>query len=71
VSGRIRDVPRDFVARLIALLEQHPRDQWEVVLRTELRGRHYVASSTGRQHVAELVRLGVSARSARAKVYGR
>ena len=61
----------DFVSRLLALLDQHPRERWEVVLRTELRGRHYVGTTTGLGAVRELVRLGVAARSARYKVRGR
>ena len=41
------------------------------MLRTELSGRHYVSSATGRGQIAELIRLGVPARSARWLVRGR
>jgi len=61
----------DFVSRLLALLDQHPRQSWESVLRTELRGRHYVASATGRAVVHALAESGMSPRTARQKVYGR
>jgi len=61
----------DFVARLLALLDQHPRQSWEKVLRTELRGRHYVSSATGRQDVKALIVAGCAPRTARSKVYGR
>ena len=61
----------DFVARLLALLDQHPRQSWEKVLRTELRGRHYIACATGRQDVKALIQAGVASRTARQKIYGR
>ena len=62
----------DVVAEIIRLCSATGRDHWESALCRELGGRHwYIAATTGRAQVRELVRLGVAARSARAKVYGR
>jgi hypothetical protein len=62
----------DAVTRILEILDAHPRDQWESALCRHLGGHsYYIASCTGRAQVRELIRLGVPARSARAKVYGR
>jgi hypothetical protein len=61
----------DTVSRLITLLQDLPRQDWETTLRREFGGRHvYFSAATGRHRIVELRRLGVAERTARFKVRG-
>jgi hypothetical protein len=62
----------DVVSEILRIVTATGVEHWERRIRSELGGRRwYIATSTGRQHVRELVRLGIAERSARAKVYGK
>jgi hypothetical protein len=64
----------DIVQRLLAVLTQTPREQWETRTRAEFGGSAYYFAKHPpelSEQVRELCRMGVPARTARHKVYGR